>query len=620
MDKKRRKVYQFYPFSLDITTRRLLRDGKHVPLSVKNFDILLLLVQNQGKLVTKEELMRAVWPDKFVEENNLTVRISALRKALADQPGEHKYIETVPGRGYRFVASVKELEVEGTEEIGVEVVGAAQRVAARERPEANMYLAVLPFVNENADPNTEYLSDGITDNIIDRLSLLPQLKVMARTTTDRYRGRKIDPYSIGRELGVKAVLVGRLLLDGEALVVCAELFRVADRVHLWGARYRRQLTELFFLQEEIAREIAESLQLRLVHKENMESLKKSSANSDAYLCYLKGRYFWSKRSIRGIMRAVEYFQKAIELYPSYAAAHAGLADRYILLTDYGVRSQSETLSKARTAIVSALDIDEQQAEAHVSQAHIKSRYDWDWVGAERAYRRAIELNPSYAQAYQWYAEHLAKMGRFKDALLEVRKAQSIEPLSLSINRVAALILYFTRQYEKAIEQCLQALELDCTFGPVSGTLGLCYVQKQMYQEAINAFQKLICFAQADYQFLAGVNKGARPASLQQISLSESDPESIAVLAYTYAKAADKEKALEILNGLIKLSESRHIEPHAIAIIHMGLGNKDQAFQWLEKSYAEQSYALTYIGVWPLFDDLRTDVRLTDLMRRVGTSA
>lgn len=559
--------------------------------------------------------MSAVWPGQFVEENNLTVRMSALRRALGEKPGEHKYIETVPGRGYRFVAGVKELEDERGGEVGGEIVGAAQREAAGERPVEVVYLAVLPFVNESADPSTEYLSEGITESIINGLSLSPRLKVMARAATHRYKGREIDPYGVGQELSVKAVLFGRLSLDGDTLVVSAELMSAEDRSHIWGARYRRRLSDISFLQEEITREVSESLLVRLVGEGRKSLLRQYSSNSDAYLFYLKGRYLLNKSSVKDSTKAVEYFQKAIELDPGYAPAHAGLSDSYIRLADYGVLSPGEIIPKARMAIVRALGIDDRLAEAHVSQAQIMSRYDWDWVGAERECRRAIELNPSYARAYQCYASHLAKLGRFTDALLEVKKAQRLDPLSLNLNRLVVVIHYFARQYGKAIERCLETLEIHQDSGLAYELLGLCYVEEQMYEEAVAAFQKSIDFT--DDQSPAGRNKESNPKFPQQVRRSEPDPEALALLAYAYAKAQDKEKAADILNGLIELSERRYTEPHAIAIAYTGLGDKDQAFKWLEKSYAERSYILTFIGVWPVLDDLRSDERFTDLSRRVG---
>jgi DNA-binding winged helix-turn-helix (wHTH) protein/tetratricopeptide (TPR) repeat protein len=618
MSEENLHAFKFGPFILDAEARRLSRDGKYVPLAVKPFDILFLLVQNRGRLITKEELMSAVWPDQFVEENNLTVRISALRKALGERPREHKYIETVPGRGYRFVATVKKVENEGDGEPGRSPAVAARQEAVGGSPGAPTYLAVLPFVNESVDPNTEYLSEGITENVIDSLSLLPQLKVIARSAVYRYNGREIDPYSVGRELGVKAVLVGRVSLVGDTLVVSAELMSVTDHSHIWGARYERRLPDILFLQEEIAREVSGSLRVRLAGEGEKSAARRYSYNPDAHLLHLKGQYFWNKRSNKGIMKAVEYFQKAIELDPSYAPAHVGLADCYIILADYGVLSPSELFPKARTAIVRALALDDGLAEAHAAQAKVMLLYDWDWVGAEREYRRAIELNPSYAPAYQWYAVYLAKSGRFTDALLEVKKAQRLDPLSLGLNRLVALILYFARQYERAIEQCLETLEIDPDFGPIYGVLGLCYVEMGMYEEAIATFQKFISFV--DYQFPASWDKESIPQLPQQVGRSEPDPEALALLAYACAKAKDKEGAVDILNSLIKLYKHRYAAPHAMAIIYTALGDRDQAFKWLEKSYAERSSALTNIGVWPLFDDLRPDKRFVNLLRRVGLTS
>jgi DNA-binding winged helix-turn-helix (wHTH) protein len=311
MDEIKPSVYEFGPFRLDVAGRHLLRGTRRVPLPVRTFDILLLLVQQRGRLVMKEELMSAVWPDQFVEENNLTVRVSALRRALGEKPGEHKYLETVPRRGYRFIASVQELPAEGGKELGDKLVGRTSRKSMSGQTKPVMYLAVLPFINENGDPNTEYLSEGIAEGIIDSLSLLPRLKVMAWATTYRYKGQELDPYRAGWELGVQAVLVVRLLLDSDTLIVSAELMGVDDQSHIWGARYQRRLSDLTSLPEEITSEISKSLRLRLVGEETKSLRRRYSYNSDAYLLYLQGLYFWNKRSVPGITKAVEYFQKAI---------------------------------------------------------------------------------------------------------------------------------------------------------------------------------------------------------------------------------------------------------------------------------------------------------------------
>ena len=615
MDEIKPWVYEFGPFSLDVAARHLLRGGRRVRIAVKTFDILLLLVQYRGRLVTKEALMSAVWPDQFVEESNLTVRVSTLRKALGEKPGEHKYVETVPGRGYRFIANVKELSAEGGREVGGRLVGSTRKKSTSGWTGGVMCLAVLPFVNENVDPNTEYLSEGIAEGIIDSLSLLPSLKVMAWAATYRYKGQEVNPYSVGRELSVNAVLVGRLLLDGDTVVVSAELMSVEDQSHIWGARYQRRLSDLFYLQEEIASEISDSLRLRLVGEERRGLQGRSSYNPDAYLLYLKGRYFWNKRSFQGITKAVKYFQQAIDLDPRYELAQAGLADSYIRLADYGVLPPGETFPKARAAIVRALAIDDELAEAHVSQAKIMSRYDWDWGGAEREYRRAIELNPEYMHARQVYADYLAKVGRFTEALLEIKKAQRLDPLSRGTNRLVALILYLSRQYEKAIEQCLETLEMDSKFVPAYGPLGLSYVGLGMYEEAIVVFERLVSFTED--QFPAARGKESAPRPTQQEGRLEPDPESLSFLAYAYTKAKHREQAVDILNRLIKLSERRYVEPHTIALVYTGLADKELAFKWLERAYAERSYPLTYSGVWPAFDDLRSDRRFADLLRRVG---
>jgi TolB-like protein len=373
--------------------------------------------------------MKRVWPDVEVEENNLTGNIYALRRALA----EHQYIETVPRRGYRFTADVKKVRVEDVKLI--DSSGAETKVVIRESVSITRRaidsLAVLPFVNAAADPDMEYLSDGITESIINNLSQLPALRVMARSTVFRYKGHESDPQDVGRDLGVRAILLGRVVQLRDRISVLAELVDVADGSQLWGAQYNRQFSDIFAIQEEIAQEISEKSRLRLTRIEKERLNQRYTENVEAYREYLKGRYFWNKRSAEGVRKAIEYFQQAIEMDPTYALAYVGLADSYASLAYYLINPlpPREVMPKAKAAAMKSLEIDETLAEGHASLGAIKTYYDWDWPGAESEFQHALQLNPGYALAHYWYGVFLTAMERFEEGFAELRWAQELDPLS-----------------------------------------------------------------------------------------------------------------------------------------------------------------------------------------------
>ncbi|MGB7926266.1 MAG: protein kinase [Pyrinomonadaceae bacterium] len=452
-------------------------------------------------------------------------------------------------------------------------------------------IAVLPFVNTSADPNTEYLSDGITDSLINSLSQLPNLRVMSRNSVFRYKGREIDAQAAGRELNVQAVLTGRVVQHGDTLSINAELVDARDSSHIWGEQYHRKLTDIFTVQEEIAKEISERLRLRLSGEEKKRLTKRYTENTEAYQLYLKGRYYWNKRTGETLQKGVEHFQQAIEKDPGYALAYAGLADSYILLGVYNVLPPKEAYPLAKTAATRALEMDETLAEAHVSLASVMGDYEWDRARAEREFTRAIELNPNYATAHQWYAELLSQMGRHKEALTQIKQARELDPLSLIINSVEGWLYYLARQPDQAIEQCRKVIEMDQNFSVVHVYLGRAFAFKGEYEQAIAELQKAI-------------------------QLDE-DPWTIASLGHTYAIAGKREEALKLLSRLKELSTRRHVSPYHIAAIHAGLNEKEQAFQWLEKAYKQREQSLIFLKVDPLMDNLRSDSRFADLLRRVG---
>ncbi|MCA1815361.1 MAG: winged helix-turn-helix domain-containing protein [Acidobacteria bacterium] len=596
MSKQENCLYEFGPFVLDPAERRLLREGRPVPLAPKAFDLLTVLVRHGGHLLGKEELLKLVWPDQFVEEGNLSMNVSTLRKALGDDQAAHRYIETVPKKGYRFAADV--------EELGGGPAGQTQAVrdvtAVEEEPgpavKAIDTLAILPFVNVSADPDFEYLSDGITESIINNLSQLPKFRVMARSTVFRYKGREVDALEVGRELRVGAVLVGRVLQVGGRMIVRAELVDAGDGSQLWGAQYNRQLDDIFAVQEEIAQEISEKSRLRLTRGEKERLGKRHTENVEAYHAYLKGRYFWNKRTGEGVRKAVEYFQQAIEADPTYALAYVGLADCYASLGFYliGALPPGEVMPKAKAAALRALEVDETLAEGHASLGAIKMYYDWDWAGAESQFRRAIELNPNYALAHYWYGVYLAKLGRPDEAIIECRKGLEGDPLSLVINVTLAVIFYSARRHEEAIEQSLKALEMNPGFYPAYIPLSGAYEQQGLYGEAVAALQ-------------------------QARQIKDSPSYLLAILGQVYAAAGEEEAAREVLGEFEEVSKQRYIPSYLIALIHASLGANDSAFELLEKACEERSSWLTWLRVEPKFDRLRPDPRYAGLLRRVGLS-
>jgi TolB-like protein/Flp pilus assembly protein TadD len=610
------QVYKFGPFLLDTAVRRLFLDGQVVPLTAKLFDILLLLVQRSGHVVTKDELMKEIWPGQFVEENNLTVSMSALRKALGERYGERKYIETVPKRGYRFVARIRELPITDTDYLEHHF-GAHEREKYEAYSEVvNNSLAVLPLINETHNPELEYLSDGLAESIINSLSQIPQLRVLARSIVFRYKRKNLDIQRIGQELNVRAILAGRVLQFDDRLCINIELIDIEQGTQLWGEKYNCQVSNILEVQEGIATAVSEKLRFRLNHQEKDGLIKRHTEDATAYRLYLKGRFFWNKRSVKGIKSAIVYFQQAIDRDVDYSLAYTGLADCYSTLAGYGVFPAYDFIPKAKAALTRALEINELLAEAHTSLANIGMLYDLNWAEAEKEYEKAISLNPNYATAHQWYADHLAKLGRFDEAIERIKHALEIEPLSLIFNKTLGKILYFAREYDQAMMQCMEMLEIEPGFGPANGLLAYIYIAKQRYEEAIAEILRLINFAKGDYEVSPG--EDLRSANLKKpLVFSQSDPEAIAALGYIYALIGRTEEALEIAEGLEELSGYRYVEPHTLAMVYIGLGDHDRAFKWLEKSFADRSSIITHLKVWHWLDPLRSDHRFVDLYRRVG---
>jgi DNA-binding winged helix-turn-helix (wHTH) protein/TolB-like protein/Flp pilus assembly protein TadD len=670
MAEQRMHFYEFGRFRLDARERLLLRDRDHVPLTPKVFEILLALIEQSGHVVEKDDLMKRVWPDTFVEEGNLTQSVSLLRKALGETPGEAQFIETISRRGYRFVATVREATENGASQVGIPkdlekredgrerdvgAVGRTEQALESVSPDSNgpafptgqlawadgsaapneagevrtpvtwrarflstgfgkqgiafalvialialvvVYftgrgkagdagaspiesIAVLPFSDEAAGAETEYLNDKIAESLINSLSKLPKLRVVPRSMVAQYKGQNVDPRTVGRELNVRAVVTGRVLRHGDTISIQADLIDLENVAQIWGQIYDRKLADILIVQDDIARNIFENLRLRL----NVEEKKQL----EAYRLYLKGRNSWNKRTASELQQGIQYFQQAIDTDPNYAPPYAGLADCHNMLVVYGASQPKEGFPKAKEAAVRALEIDEGLAEAHTSLAFIKFRWDRDRVEAERGFRQAIRLQPSYAPAHQWYSSYLAALERFDEAIAEATRAQELEPLSFSASAHLGWILYLAGESDRAIEQGTKILELDPNAFPALRYRGLAYEQKGMYHDAISDFQK-------------GVKLSGSPLML-------------ALLGHAYAASGQKVAAQNVLNDLHDLEGRRYVSPYTIAAIYAGLGQKDQAFKWLEKADEVRDIWLMNLKVDPVFKALRSDPRFPDLLVR-----
>lgn len=478
------------------------------------------------------------------------------------------------------------------------VIAAAALLAARRPDGGSDSIAVLPFSYENGDPTAasdperEYLADGIAEGIISDLSQLPGLRVIARSSVFRYKGREADPQAVGRELGVRTVLAGSIAQHGDRLTVAAELVEASSRGRLWGRRFEVEATELAAVQREIVRATSRSLNLRLAGADERRVGRSKGENPEAYRLYLLGRYHWNKRTEEGFRRAIEFFNSAVEQDPSYAPAYVGLADAYQLLANYSLLDSHEAYARARAAALKALELDDGLGEAHASLGKIAMDYDWDWDGAEREFRRAVELNPSYAPGRQWYAGYLKAMQRFDEARQEDDRAQELDPLSLIINSSKGMTFFYERRYDEAIAQFRKPLDINPDFFLAHAYLGYAYGQQGRYDGAIAQYRKAIEMG-GGFQYLGGV------------------------LGYTYAVAGRRDEALKVLSRLTELSKQRYVAPSDIAKIYIGLGDNDRAFEWLEKAYKGRSYGLQYIKVDPHYDAVRSDPRYAELLRRMG---
>lgn len=581
MDPLLHDAVRFGAFELDTRGGELRKRGKRLRLQPQPFRILSLLVSRAGQLVAREELQEQLW-DKgtFVDfEQGLNVCIRQIRSVLNDNADEPRFVETVPRRGYRFIAnSVK-----------------ARSAEAGSRPVGGVIdsLAVFPFENSSGDPEVEYLCDGIAESLINNLSLLRRLKVVPRATAFRYKGM-IDLGAVGRELNIRAMVTGKIALRGETIHVQAELINLATDSQLWGGQYRRPLSGIFDVQEALSQEICENLQLRLSPEERKHLTKRYTHKADAYHHYLKGSFCSDTRTEEGLQKGIEHFHQAIERDPGYALAYVGLADSYTLLGcgTYGALSSKNAKAEAKAMAVRALALDATLAEAHTSLAFVRFRFDWAWAGAEKGFERALELNPRNPRTHHWYALFLAAMGRHDRALEEIKQAQKLDPLAVTIRTAHGRILHFARQYDRAIEQFQKTLELDPNFVPAHFDLGASFEQKSMFQEALKEFQTCVALSGGRLIYVAAV-------------------------AEAYGRLGKIDEALTILGQLQDASSEQYVSPSDMVLIYASVGEKDQAFAWLERAYQQRDASLVWFKVAPEFDTLRSDTRFEELASRMN---
>jgi len=452
-------------------------------------------------------------------------------------------------------------------------------------------LAVLPFVNVGGNAGTEYLSDGITESIINNLSQLPKMSVRSFSSVARYKNKDVDPQEAGRALKVQAVLTGRLVHHGDQVAINTELVEVRDNRQIWGGQYNPKVSDTLAIQEQISREISDKLRLQLSGEDKRKMTRGATEDRAAYQLYLQGRYQWNKQTLEGLEASIDYLQQAVQKDPRYALAYAGQADSYAQLADFNVLPTREVLPKVKSAAAKSLELDEAGAEAHTSLAWARF-HEWDWAGAEKEFKRAIELNPSYPTAHSWYGEYLMVQGRFDEALAEMNRASELNPLSPSLNLALGYRFYYAHQYPEAIGQIQKTLAMDANFVPAHVYLGRAYEQKGNYPEAIAEMRKAL-------------------------ELSEGDTNELAALGHAYAVAHQEGEAKKILGQLKERSQQTYVQPSLIAVIHAGLGDKNQAFDWLQKAFEDRSAGLLYLKVDPAFDSVRSDPRFIDLLHRVG---
>jgi TolB-like protein/DNA-binding winged helix-turn-helix (wHTH) protein/Tfp pilus assembly protein PilF len=615
------------------------KHGIRLKLHGQPFQVLSLLLEHPGDVVTREELRQKLWPgDTFVDfDTGLNSAIKKLRDVLGDSADEPRYIETLPRRGYRFIAPLVDPnpatvpssapepglhpahETASSQPAGSIVMAAESFFFTRLRllfgaavvllllvagflvyrntgtgsatQPAIKSLAVLPLKNLSGDASQDYLADGMTEALIGRLSEIHNLRVVSRTSMTRFKDTHLSVPEIATNLHVDAILEGSVIRDGSRIRVHAQLIRAATDEHFWSEAYDRELRDVLNLQSDVAQSIARRVEVTITGEERARLSSARTVDPEAYEAYLKGRYYWNKRTADGMPKAALYFEQAISKDPSYGSAYSGLADCNSGLAWHGFMSPAEVLPKAYAAAHKAVEIDPQSAEAHASLALVLS-HKWDWAGAEVEFKRALELNPQYANAHHWYGDYLSIQGRHDEALVEAKRALELDPLNLMIGTWAGLRYYFARRYDGATEQSQSTVDLDPNFAAAHLILGECYVQQGKYKEGLDELQKAT-------------------------SLSGDSPLYMAQVGVSLALAREKKEALRVIRELQDISGKRYVSPYGIAQIYAALNDKEQTYKWLETAYRDRAVWMSYLAVDPVFNSIRSEERFRDLLGRVG---
>jgi TolB-like protein/DNA-binding winged helix-turn-helix (wHTH) protein/Tfp pilus assembly protein PilF len=614
-----KRLYLFGPFRLNSETRVLWRAGEVVPLPPKSVETLLVLIRNAGEPVGKDVLISAVWPDAFVEENNLAQHISVLRKTLGKSEGERSYIETIPKRGYRFVGDVREAADDSSETKNAPA-GAAdapslrltrRKVAAaiavpvagsltfgwwmsRRRSAAPVFesLAVLPFQNLSGDAAQEYLSEGLTESLIAEIAKIGSIRVISRTSVMRYKNRAKSLPRIAQELNAEAIIEGSVAPFGERSRVTVQLLDGAHDRHLWAETFEGDLAEFPKFCSEVAAAVAREIQAR-IDPQQRGRLADRPVKREAFEAYLRGRYYWNQRTADNIHKALVWFRKAIDEDPAYAQAYSGLADCFNQLGTVLIGGQppTEIRPQAIAAAKKALEIDPELAEAHAALAYAQL-YDWQWAAAEEGFQHALRLNPSYAAAHLWYAHSLSMRRRHDEALREVRRAQQLDPLSPIIHTQVAWILQHAGRHDEAIEELRKVLANDSDYLWALWRIGSSYTSKAMFQEAIAALEKAA-------------------------SLSRRSASILGTLAETYGLAGRKDLARSLLDEMGARSREHYVPAIAFAHAYIGLNDSERVLQWLEKAWQTREQGIAWLAVWEDHGPYRTDPRFKELIRRTG---
>jgi TolB-like protein/DNA-binding winged helix-turn-helix (wHTH) protein/Flp pilus assembly protein TadD len=634
-DRQHRGPLRFGVFELDLQAGQLRKHGLRVRLQEQPFKVLVMLLERHGDVVTREELQKKLWPgDTFVDfDHGLNKAINKVRDALGDSAENPRFVETISRRGYRFLGEVKvaEAPMRGTGlpkppqseaearkphdpvsepltanhrlspvwKVSISVLAlllaslGAWKLYFSNRPSPVIRsLAVLPLESLSNDASQDYFADGMTDELITDLGQISALRVISRTSVMAYKHARKPLPQIARELNVDAVVEGTVLRSGDQVRITAQLIEAATDKHLWAQSYEGELRNALSLQNNVAKAIADQIRINLNPQEQAALKKVTIVDPEAYESYLKGRYFWNKRTADGLTKAIDYFSQAIKRNPDYAQAYAGLADSYALAGDwkYGLIAPKEAYPKAKAAAAKALALDESLGEAHISLAFCLENFDWDSEAAGREFKRGIELSPRYAIGHEWYGWHLAALGQHDEAIAEVEKAASLDPLSPSIGADLAEEFLVAHRFDDAITQIRKTIILEPFFGPAHYVLGQALVQKHNYAEGIAELRKAIELSPGSTAFTAN-------------------------LAYAYAVSGMRDEAAKILSDMKDRSLQAFSNAPEIALVYVGLGQKDQAMAWLEKGFVERFSP--WVLMRPCFDPLRSDLHFEDLVRRMG---